>query len=216
MAADARSSESEIPVWLDRIRSQISLVPTDGAHRIFMERAFQAVMEITKTLPSKALAETAAANSNFLVLFHALRSPEILSQLEQYEPLASPYLKGLEVQQQLLHRAGGLMTAEEVAKVLRLTRQAVDKRRQNGKLIAIPQGQRGFGYPICQFDSKGPIAGLEQTLTALNERDGWSQLTFLLSPNSLLENRAPLDLLRAGSVERVVNVAGTFGEQGTV
>lgn len=181
-----------------------------------MERAFQAVMEITRTLPSKALEETAAANSNFLVLFQALRNPEILSQLEEYEPLASPYLKGLEAQHALLDRAGGLMTSDEVAKVLRLTRQAVDKRRQAGKLIAIPQGQRGFGYPVCQFDAKGPLAGLEPTLKALAERDGWSQLTFLLSPNSLLKNRSPLDLLREGATESVINAASTFGEHGTV
>ena len=147
--------EQEIPAWLDRARTQLNLDPPDSAQKIFLERAFEAVIEISKNLPSKALEETAAQRNHLLVLFRALRSPELLPELERYEPLASPYLKGLEAQQELLKQAGGLMTAEEVAKMLRLTRQAVDKRRQGRKLIAIPRGRRGFGYPVCQFEAKG-------------------------------------------------------------
>ena len=159
---------AEIPAWLDRVRSRLDLVPLDPAKKIFIERAFDAVVEITRALPSKALQETAAAGNNVLVLFRALQSPEILPELERYEPLASPYLKGLQAQQDLLREAGGLMSSEEVASMLRLTRQAVDKRRQAGKLIAIPQGQRGFGYPVCQFDAKGPLLGLDKMLACLD------------------------------------------------
>jgi hypothetical protein len=212
----ANPTGTEIPAWLDRVRTRHDFRQDDSARNIFLERAFEAIIEMTKALPSQALEESAAAGSNFLVLLKALQSPEVLPELERYEPLASPYLKGLQAQQDLLKRADGVMTSEEVAEMLKLTRQAVDKRRQAGKLIAIPQGERGFGYPVCQFNARGPIAGLEQMLLALGTTDAWGQLAFLLSPNSALGNRAPLDLLREGQIAPVTHVATIFGEHGSL
>jgi len=205
---------ARIPDWLERVRSRVHVAPEDAARKIFLERAFDAVIEITGALHSSSLEETAAAGSNVLVLLKALQSPELLPELERYEPLASPYLRGLEAQKDLLHRAGGLMTSEEVAKLLRLTRQAVDKRRQKGALLAIPQGRRGYGYPVCQFTARGTLSGLEQTMNALGETDGWMRLTFLLSPNAALDDIAPLDLLKQGRVSSVVGAAEIFGEHG--
>jgi hypothetical protein len=206
----------EIPAWVDRLRSRHGDKVGDPARTIFMERAIDAVLNITNTLPTKALEETAAARNNFLVLLKALQSPEILPELEHYEPLASPFLKGLQAQQDLLKKAGGLMSAEEVGSMLNQTRQAVDKRRQAGKLIGIPQGQRGFGYPTCQFTPKGPVSGLDQMLLALGPTDAWGQLTFLINPNSVLDNHSPLDLLTEGHIAQVVKAATTFGEHGAL
>jgi hypothetical protein len=206
----------EIPAWLDRIRARLRSTRQDAVRKVFLERAFEAIIEITQTLPSSALEETVAAGNNVLVLLKALQSPEILPELERYEPLASPYLKGVEAQRELIKKAGGLMTSEEVANILGLTRQAVDKRRQSNKLIAIPQGQHGFGYPACQFDSRGPLHGLEEMLNSLQVSDGWMQLTYLLSCNADLENRSPLELLREGRNSAVAEAAGKFGEHGAL
>jgi hypothetical protein len=171
---------------------------------------------MTEILPPKAIERAAAASSNLLVLLTALRSPEMLRDLERHEPLASPYLRGLQAQQDLIKQAGGLISADEVAGILRLTRQAIDKRRIAGKLIAIPQGQRGFGYPVCQFTARGSLPGLEQFLLALNRNDAWMQLIFLLSPNSNLGNRSPLQLLSDGEVDAVTSAAAIFGEHGAL
>src|ERR1700676_23925 len=125
----------EVPAWLDRIQS----LPHDGARKIFLNRLVDAVVEMTQILPPKAIEKAAAASSNLQVLLMALRSPEMLPDLERHEPLASPYLRGLQAQQDLIKQAGGLISAEEAAGILRLTRQAIDKRRIAGRLIAIPQ-----------------------------------------------------------------------------
>jgi hypothetical protein len=202
----------ETPAWLDRLQN----LPHDGARKIFLSRLVDAVMEMTETLPPKAIEKAAAASSNLLVLLTALRSPEMLPDLERHEPLASPYLRGLQAQQDLIKQAGGLISADEVAGIFRVTRQAIDKRRIAGKLIAIPQGQRGFGYPVCQFTARGSLPGLEQFLLALNRNDGWMQLIFLLSPNSSLGNRSPLQLLSDGEVDAVTNAAAMFGEHGAL
>lgn len=210
------STGQEIPAWLDRVRSRLNILPEDPARKIFLERAFEAVIQITQALPTQALEQTAAAGNNVLVLLRALQSPEILPELERYEPLASPYLQGLQAQQELLRLAGGLMNSEEAAKLLGLTRQAVDKRRLANKLIAIPRGQRAFGYPVCQFDAKGPLPGLDQMLGALGPHDGWMLLTFLLSPNGNLDGRTPADLLRRGEVSAVSRAAAMFGDHGAL
>ncbi len=204
----------DIPAWLDRIRSRLNFTPQDSAHKIFLERAFEAVIQLTQTLPSSALEETAAADSHLLVLLRALQSPEVLLELERCEPLASPYLHGLKAQQEMIQHAGGLMTSDQASRFLGVTRQAVDKRRQSGKLIAIPLGKRGFGYPACQFDSKGAIRGLDEVLAALNAADGWMQLVFLLSANTDLDDASPLDLLRGNRCSPVVEAARRFGVHG--
>jgi hypothetical protein len=203
----------EVPAWLDRIQSSF---PEDSGRKIFLTRAVEAVIEMTNALPSRAIEKTAAASTNLLVLLTALQSPEILPELERHEPLASPYLKGLQEQQELLRQAGGLMSADQVGVVLGVTRQAIDKRRVAGKLIAIPQGQRGFGYPACQFTSRGSVPGLDRMLLALGRSDAWMQLIFLLSPNSVLGNRSPLELLSEGQVGVVTSAASVFGEQGSL
>src|SRR5580658_2784461 len=112
----------EVPAWLDRIQS----LPHDGARKIFLNRLVNAVVEMTEILPPKAIERAAAANSNLQVLLTALRSPEMLPDLERHEPLASPYLRGLQAQQDLIKQAGGLISADDVAGILRMTRQAVD------------------------------------------------------------------------------------------
>ncbi len=63
----------EVPAWLNRVQAGLRDVPVDSARNIFLERAFEAVVQITKMLPPKSLEQTAAAGSNVMVLFRACR-----------------------------------------------------------------------------------------------------------------------------------------------
>jgi hypothetical protein len=216
-----RSRESfpvpeQTPAWMDRIQDRLKHTPLDSTRKIFLERAFAAVIDITQAVSGQSLEETASAANNMLVLLKALQSPELLPELERYEPLASPYLKGIQAQQELLRQAGGLMTVVEVAGLLGLTRQAVDKRRVSNKLIAIPQGKHGFGYPACQFNERGPLPGLEELLFKLDTADTWMKLIFLLSPNTTLGDRTPLQFLIEGKSAECVHAAMTFGKHGAL
>ncbi|MBM3798109.1 MAG: hypothetical protein FJW31_29650, partial [Acidobacteria bacterium] len=69
-------------------------VPRDPARNIFLERGFDAVLQITRVLPTQSIEQTAAADNNVMVLLRALQSPEILPELERIDPLASPYMRG--------------------------------------------------------------------------------------------------------------------------
>jgi len=42
------------------------------------------------------------------------------------------------------------------------------------------------------------LAGVEQVLAALGERDEWEEVNFFLNPSGLLCDRTPLEVLRAG------------------
>src|SRR5450759_780219 len=100
----------------------------------------------------------------------------------QNEPLLrAAWVRGLESRQRLLQAEGGTLSAEQVATRLGLTRQAVDKRRRAGRLIALNTGRRGFAYPAWQFESVRVLAGIEAVLTDLTVRDGWMQTAFILS-----------------------------------
>src|SRR5580692_5053455 len=46
-------------------------------------------------------------------------------------------------------------------------RQAVEKRRSQGKLVALTTGRHGYRYPVWQFDESGTIPGLQETLSVL-------------------------------------------------
>ena len=81
---------------------------------------------------------------------------------------------------------GGALTAEEAADLLDITRQAVDKRRNQHQLIGLTQGRRGYAYPSFQFEDGKTIAGLAEVLRALEVHDPWIQPTFFANGNSRL------------------------------
>ena len=107
---------------------------------------------------------------------------------------------------------GGVLGVADVAKRLRMSRQAVNKRRDAGQLLGIEVGRRGFLYPAWQLTDAGTLAGLPHVLAALGGAPPWAALRFFLSGSHRLSGKRPLDLLRAGKVETVVRAARAFDE----
>lgn len=71
-----------------------------------------------------------------------------------------------------------MFSAEKVAGIFMMSRQAVEKRRKAGRLIGVSLGQRGFGYPAWQFTERGTLPHLETVLEALKRHDDWTKLVF--------------------------------------
>ena len=131
------------------------------------------------------------------------------------EPLAKAELRGALAQRELLAEGGGALSAADVAKVLGISRQAVDKRRKTRQLLAVELPKRGLLYPAWQFSHAGAVlSGIPQILDALREDDAWAQLRFFVSGNDGLAGARPVDRLRAGDVASVLHAAATFGEHG--
>jgi hypothetical protein len=106
------------------------------------------------------------------------------------------------------------MIGAEVAKLLGLSRQAVDKRRRAGRLLGLSIGRRGFLYPTWQFTESGVLPGLEEVLEDLSDHDSWMQLVFMLTPDAWLDEETPLAELRRGNLDRVRIAAQMLGEHG--
>ncbi|GAB4217958.1 MAG: hypothetical protein OHK0012_24610 [Synechococcales cyanobacterium] len=143
-----------------------------------------------------------------------LRQPEALPFLDSPDPLAVARLKGVQIKHELLFEDGKPLTSEQVAELLKITRQAVDKRRSKLQLLAITTGRRGYLYPLVQFQDQGVIPGLDRVLQALKDYSPWTQLMFLKSGDVRLEGQTPLACLKAGEVDQVVWAAQHYGEQG--
>jgi hypothetical protein len=130
------------------------------------------------------------------------------------DPLARARARGLLAQRDLLSVEGPALRAAEVAATLKVTRQAIDKRRRAGQLLAVTTGGRGYHYPAWQFTPTGLLPGLQPVLAALKLHPPWAQLRFFVSGNHRLSGKRPLDCLRGRQVHRVLEAAAVFGEQG--
>lgn len=213
-------AELEVPAWpqnpespwLQRVQEKLS---ANTRSKVFLIRAIDAVLELAE-LSEDSLAAAAVAPNNFWVLLRALEAPDALRVLQAVDPLASAHLRGLEAKHRLVEQGGGALTAQKAAEALGLSRQAVDKRRLRGALLALSLGRRGYLYPAWQFTSSGTLNGLEDVLSALAEHDPWMQAAFFLNRNSRLENKTPLEMLRRGRPDEAVAAARLYGQHGAV
>ena len=180
----------------------------------FVARATEAVEAWSLSLSGRELALAVSAPRNELVVLHALQRPEAWAGVLDHDPLAAAKARGIEKQRDLLAAEGGAAGVDELAGALHISRQAVDKRRRAGKLLAIPRGGHRWLFPAWQVVRGRTVPGLEVVLSALGGRDPWSSLIFFLTPDRLLHDRSPLQALRAGDLAAVVRAAQRYGEQG--
>jgi hypothetical protein len=201
----------DIPEWLESVRvtveKEVPLVKT------LMVRAISAVLRFSE-LSEDSVVNATSAPTDLAVLLRALSSGEILDDLMIVEPLAPAFIRGIEAKRKLIEEHGGTLSAERAAEILNITRQAVDKRRRNGKLIGLSMGRHGYRFPIWQFTESGVLPGLEDVLAVLAPHDEWMQAAFFLGKSPRLDGRTPIETLKHGKLERVLDAAEVYGEHG--
>lgn len=179
----------------------------DSVQGAFLRRAVSALERISATVPPKALAEALAAPTDAGSLAHLLsRSDLIGPAVAELDPLVPALARNVEHRRALLERAGGTLSAEEAGRVLGISRQAIDKRRRTGNLLAVREAS-DWRYPACQFGQGDVVAGLSEVLRGFAAQGPWIALDFLLAPAAALGGRTPLEALRAGehvAVERLI------------
>lgn len=183
-------------------------------HPTFVSRALMALTGLEEELPKERIDEASAASTDFMVLVEALTAPSLATQLAAEDPLAAARLRGVEQQRNLVEKSGGVLTSENVSGVLGISRQAVDKRRRQGRLIGLVRGRRGYAYPAWQFKNGRTLPELENVLEQLRRHDPWMQLAFFVNGNDRLNGGSPLEALRSGRVKPVLEAAASYGEQG--
>jgi hypothetical protein len=201
----------DIPEWLEHVRASVE--ENTPLMRTLIMRSINAVMRFDK-LSVDSVVNATTASTDLGVLLRALKSGELVEDLRSFEPLAPAFLRGIEARNQLLNENGGTLTAEDVAGVLGISRQAVEKRRSSGNLLGLTTGRHGYRYPTWQFTQSGVIPGLEEVLRALAPYDPWMQAAFFLGSNPRLKGKSPLETLKAGQLSIVLKAAEAYGEHG--
>lgn len=110
---------------------------------------------------------------------------------------------------QLLENA---FTAPQVAKLLGTSRQTPHDRVGSQTLLAIKENGKLL-FPSWQFDPAGPdgvLEGLPQILKTLAMSD-YAKLNWLMRPNPYLDGLTPVQALKQGPCDRVIQAAETAG-----
>jgi hypothetical protein len=174
---------------------------------VAQEALVRAVVDVTAKVSAKQL----RSPQRLRVLLELLADQELLAS----DPLAKARLRGVLAMRELLSADGGAFTASDVAELLAITRQAVDKRRKAGQLLAVELPKRGLLYPAWQFgDTGATLPGFVEVLAVLAQHDPWAQARFFVTGHHRLKGKRPLDLLREGELEPVLAAAHAFGEHG--
>ncbi|MCP5102371.1 MAG: type IV toxin-antitoxin system AbiEi family antitoxin domain-containing protein [bacterium] len=181
-------------------------------------RALNNIARTVELLDIESLENIVSASSNLDVLLSLYEESIVLESKAPLndDPLRSFRLEGIRAKNELLKREGGVITSGQAAELLGISRQAVDKRRKQGKLLAVSLGKRGYFYPVWQFSEEGVLAGFEKVMAVLENYDPWMKIIFMLNANGSLGNRSPLEKLHEGDLDNVLKAAQLTGEQGAL
>ncbi len=137
---------------------------------------------------------------------------------EAFQPdaRARALLRGIELAERDLKSSGGAYTLTDVRRLMRgISRQAINDRVHEGTLLAVSGPSNRAVYPVVQFLQDGkPVDGIKAVREALGTANSWMILNFLINAEPKLNGRKPIELLKAGKMADVVEVARRVGEQG--
>ena len=166
---------------------------------------------------SKALKEKSARLSpTQLVTLAAEAIQKTFTGSSTQDKLAKAMARGLSIREKMAAAEGGTMSAEETARLLRLTKQSILNLYHGGKLLGWKTAKQGaIRFPVWQFADSEKLAGLDEVLSRLNSSgplDDWAKVGFFLQEHHLLHGKRPLDLLRENKLSPVLKAADAYVE----
>lgn len=170
------------------------------------------VERASDSLIVSALAEPTAMQTVAVAMTQTVYEEQILDDDDRV--IAAAIADGARYKEQLLGRAGGAYSADQLGTMLGRTRQAINEGRTRNLYFGVPVDQTTFAYPKCQLWENGLLSGLRAFLDAFDTQDPWTQLMVLVEPTERLKRRSPLDALRRGDLAGAERVAATYGHHG--
>lgn len=195
---------------INLVREMFPMAKQDPLRHAFHVRAIKAIHQMAERASKTELRKAVEQSTDLSVITTALQSPAAVQASE--DPLMAAKMRGAEMKRALLEKHKTL-SARKVAEFLGISRQAVDKKRSTGALLAIKSG-RQYAYPSFQFEEGGILEGVQEVLRSLKVMGDWTKFNFLVSRDSGLGNRTPLQALQEGEIEKVKRLARAYGEQG--
>lgn len=187
---------------------RLGLIPTTA-------EAAKAIAAFGKTTGSYVSVQ--APTGRFLeAMVHGETFPEPARSAFEPDARAKVLALGLKQRHQDLRSAGGAFDLDEVRELMHgVTSQAVGKRVREGSLLAVPGPSNRRRYPTAQFMNDGTVVrGLKDVNKAFPSASPWMLLNFLVNPDTRLGESTPMDLLKRGEVDLVVEAARRVGQQG--
>lgn len=101
--------------------------------------------------------------------------------------------------------AGKVAGPGEIEKQLHVARSTLNEWHRRGAVIGLLRGERKHVYPLDQFVDARPLQGVgDVAKIAPDERAAW---LWLRQPHGRFDMRPPLDLLKAGQRDKVIQAA---------
>ncbi|MDB5036311.1 MAG: hypothetical protein JWQ98_3552 [Chlorobi bacterium] len=184
----------------------------DPIKQALMNRVETLIADILRNATTEHLQQAVEAPTAFGSLAYLLSDAAGMEEsVRSLDPLASAIMRGAEMKQDLLKRAGGVLSTARIAEFLGISPQAVVKRVRNKSLLAISDPSGHLQFPMLQFTATGIVVGLEKILPAFNVTGPWTQLAILLDTDEALGGITLIDALRAGRLDEVLDVVRSFG-----
>jgi hypothetical protein len=215
--APARSSSA---TWAEAaFEASVGRRPATELKEVLFARSAYALLALVREMPESVVRTALAAPTALGSMARLVAEGAVLAPgAEAAEPLAASYARSAERKRRVIERAGGVIGATEVGALLGISRQAVDKRRGEGKLLAIRSPSGDYRYPSAQFTADGGVVPhLTEWLAGCGWRDQWMQLQLLVGRPETLRGRTVCEALASGDgalVDEALRVGLTAGEQG--
>jgi hypothetical protein len=201
-------------LYLETATKELQAAAGDHVRTAVLARATRALVKIISRSSSHELAEAAAAATD-IELFLGVLNGSLPSISEEGDAIKRARLRGIGAKRDLIESSGGCLSVSQVAGLLGVSRQAVDKRRRNGRIIGLSVGRRANLFPSWQFEEIGTLPHLQEVLDVLDQEQGdWGKVAFFVRPKRGLGGRTPVEALRAGDLHDVLRVARNYLKHG--
>jgi hypothetical protein len=118
--------------------------------------------------------------------------------------------------EQLLVAEGGCYQSDQVAELLNISENELQKLRETDQLIGLPLKNGSFVYPKWQFTENAILPGLKEVLAQFPYKSPWGKAAFMLDTWCSNGLGTPLAGLQAGKLLEVLALVNCIGEQGAL
>jgi hypothetical protein len=122
--------------------------------------------------------------------------------------------RGAAHKQEMIQRAGGVLSSAQVAELLDISVSAVNQRKNKHRsILAVPLSGGEWGFPVRQFAEENVRAGVAEVVKAAGDMNPWILLSILLEPVAEEEGPTLLDRLDDPALRQdALNRVRTYGE----
>jgi hypothetical protein len=111
---------------------------------------------------------------------------------------------------------GPLVTTSRLEDLLRCSRQAINERVRNRRILALPTDKGDHLYPLWQFGpTSQPLPGIAEMLETFADAVAtpWTIASWLVANEPELDGRAPIEALRSGDTTTALAAARHYVER---